>query len=153
MSHRRRVPSPVLPITAAVVALLIALGGGLAIERYLADGRPVALAQSRAPSASAAPQSPDGTGSAPATTRPPRVHRRLTARPASPTATPSTAAAAPPSASRALNSAAQVVKLTNDQRAQHGCAPLRVDARLAKAARTHGAADCHTQGLLHHRMN
>ena len=43
------------------------------------------------------------------------------------------------SASRRLAAAAQVVKLVNAQRGRHGCAALRVDARLAEAAQAHSA--------------
>jgi uncharacterized protein YkwD len=133
---------PVLPVTAAVVALLVVLGGGLAIEHYLSNGRPVALSQQPSPSAPAAPDPSDSVSATPTDATPspakrPKAHRTHSKKTsAGPAPAHSTTTAA---TSRTAAAAAQVAKLTNAQRTQHGCAPLRVDARLAGAAQAHSA--------------
>ncbi|NRQ33201.1 hypothetical protein HII36_15305 [Nonomuraea sp. NN258] len=45
--------------------------------------------------------------------------------------------------------AAKVVSLTNAARAKHGCAPLRVDGRLAASARTHSLEMARAGALTH----
>jgi uncharacterized protein YkwD len=139
-SRRRRAIFPVLPVLVALTALLVVLGGGLAIEHFLADGRPVALSQQ--PS-SPAPRTPDASDSASpptASPSPSKTHRkhRVTVKKTavSPSPTRSTTSSA---VSRESAAAVQVVRLTNLQRVQHGCAPLRVDARLTEAAQAHSA--------------
>ncbi|WP_345352806.1 CAP domain-containing protein [Actinoallomurus liliacearum] len=59
---------------------------------------------------------------------------------ATPSATRSTATATPSkSTSKAAAAESAVVRLTNEQRAAHGCTALRVDTRLRTAARAHSA--------------
>ncbi|MFC5995252.1 CAP domain-containing protein [Pseudonocardia hispaniensis] len=56
--------------------------------------------------------------------------------------TPSTAAPAP-------GPAAQVVALTNQERARHGCTPLRVDLRIAAVAQQHSSEMAETGHFAH----
>ncbi|GEL19289.1 hypothetical protein PA7_31260 [Pseudonocardia asaccharolytica DSM 44247 = NBRC 16224] len=62
---------------------------------------------------------------------------------------PSTSARPSPAPTAAPGPAAQVVALTNEQRARHGCGPLRVDHRITAAAEGH-SADMADAGYLAH---
>jgi uncharacterized protein YkwD len=77
---------------------------------------------------------------APSTTTPTTPTTRPTTAPVTPTSTPGTDASA---------YEAQVVTLTNAQRAANGCGALRADARLAVSARKH-SADMVTKAFFSH---
>jgi uncharacterized protein YkwD len=91
---------------------------------------PTAAAPATAPDTTAAPA--PATTASPTTTSPPPPPPPTTAAPPPPsTAPPPTAPPPPPSA------VDQVVALANNARAQAGCGPLRVDARITAAAQAH----------------
>jgi uncharacterized protein YkwD len=90
------------------------------------------------------------TGTAPSATVPPSTEPATTVPPApATTAQPTTTAAPPPPTTAApppttappppppASAADQVVALANEARAQAGCGPLRVDARITAAAQAH----------------
>ncbi|WP_242888874.1 CAP domain-containing protein [Actinomadura litoris] len=139
-----------------VTASALAVGTGVALDRFV-------LPELRSePTAAAAPSStpvaPTPTGMQ-RTTKPPKRPRtskpapvetskppptRTRRAPVRPTRQPSETAKPTPSETSPLRLAgggavATVASLTNAERAKAGCKPLRVDARLARAARRHSA--------------
>jgi uncharacterized protein YkwD len=102
------------------------------------SGRPGTAPPPPAPArpAPATPQPGTSSSPAPQRTRPAQtVATVLAGHPPSPTA-----AASPPAPDAGDSAlAAQIVQLTNAERAQVGCAPLVVDPRLTAAARGHSA--------------
>lgn len=85
---------------------------------------------------------------APPTTRPAPRSTVTTPRPPSPTPQRPTTTAKPVPAP-AAGPAAQVVELTNQERARNGCAALRIDARITAAAQKH-SADMSANGYFDH---
>jgi len=81
-------------------------------------------------------------------TKPAPSSTATTRPPATPASTPTSAAASAPAGSSA-DFEAQVVTLTNAQRAANGCGALRVDSRLVAAARAH-SNDMLTQKFFSH---
>jgi len=146
--HRKSAGRPALA-AAAVVAVLLACVAAGSIGVAL---RP--LSGGTAAPGAALPQ-PGDTGGAPTATAAPSTARHpaataLTAEPTVPTSvTRSSAAAAgantpAPTATTAVDASAalsraeqQVLDLTNTARQRHGCRPLALDPRLARAAREH----------------
>jgi uncharacterized protein YkwD len=132
-----------------ILAIAIFLAGGIAANRY------VTAAQSSPPATppvrdAVVPPSPEGSAVTPsvpvpsptATFRHPRTHRPTPKR----TGTKAHLMAAP---TKGLSTEDEAVRLTNLQRAQHGCAPLRADSRLRTAARRH-SADMHLRHYFEH---
>jgi len=139
-SRRRRAIFPVLPVSVALATLLIVFGGGLAIEHFLGNGRPVALSQQPSSPAPSVPDASDSASPPSASPSPVKSHHIRRARPKK------TVSSASPTHSttaswtyRTAVAAAQVVRMTNAQRVLHGCEPLRVDRRLTEAAQEHSA--------------
>ncbi|WP_345576429.1 sigma-70 family RNA polymerase sigma factor [Streptomyces prasinosporus] len=95
---------------------------------------------SRKPTSSATPR-PDRSRTKPATTRPARPGKTS----ARPEAAPPTAPAAAPGGAPA----AQVLALTNTERAEAGCGPVTLDDRLARAAQLH-SEDMSANGYFSH---
>ncbi|MFF3763825.1 CAP domain-containing protein [Streptomyces sp. NPDC001922] len=113
-AHRRRVR--IVPIALAVAAGTIA---GTVTVLSSDDGANASTEYGRADDRSTAPRT-----AAPADTAPPAEE---------PTAEPS----ATKQRSRAARYEAEILRLVNKARKQHGCEPLHNDKRLAKAARLH----------------
>ena len=149
---KRRVQAFVL------VAIAVFVAGGFAARSYWASGR-------RAPSPATSPArdfavvpSPEGqAGRAAASPRPsaspryslrPRSGTRHVARATRTKATAHRVAAAGVPA-RVLAAEDAAVRLTNAQRAQHGCPALRVDPLLREAAREH-SVDMHRRHYFDH---
>ena len=156
-----RRPSPAALLVALVLALLTPVGvvmaTGLAHGGVGEDGE-VETANGRDPDGRVtdpdAPITvgvgPSMTGTAPSATVPPSTEAATTVPPApATTAQPTTTAAPPPPTTAApppttappppppASAADQVVALANEARAQAGCGPLRVDARITAAAQAH----------------
>lgn len=157
-----RRPSPAALLVALVLALLAPVGvvmaTGLAHGGAGEDGE-VETADGRDPDGRVtdpdAPITvgvgPSMTGTAPSATVPPSTEPATTVPPApATTAQPTTTAAPPPPTTAAppppttappppppAGAADQVVALANEARAQAGCGPLRVDARITAAAQAH----------------
>jgi uncharacterized protein YkwD len=102
------------------------------------------------PSADASPTSrPRKT---PHRSKTPAAKRKTPKHSATPRATRSTVAAAPTKSGgtgTAVAAESAAVRLTNAQRAAHGCSALRVDTRLRTAARLH-SADMRARGYFDH---
>ena len=170
-SGRRSAPLLIALATGALLASVGVLIGGGSMPAGLASALgvsssadPTLPVRSPPPSPTASPV-PDPTAlglptlpvappstsaeSAPGTTR------ATTTKPAprtttSPTPAPRTTVAAPPPApAPASGPAAQVVALTNQERAQNGCGALRVDARITTAAQKH-SNDMSAEGYFSH---
>jgi uncharacterized protein YkwD len=140
LTTRRRVQAFVL------LAIALFVAGGVAANRYVTAAH-IAPPDTPATDAVVAP-TPEGAAvkpdapyaqsgpTAPAPTLVPKAapHR---AKPGT-SATKAKAGAAPVS-TKGLAAEDAVVRLTNAQRAQHGCAPLRSESHLRAAARRHSA--------------
>lgn len=128
-----------LPVLAALAAVLSGgLTAGVITVVVTQPDLDPALATSR--SATPVPATtPTTTGTTTATTRPPPTTTR---RPSS-TSPPATTARPPAPTSRRppppQPAEAVVASLVNKVRGQHGCGPVRVDARLVSAAEGHSA--------------
>jgi uncharacterized protein YkwD len=89
------------------------------------------------------PSTPSASPSAtPRRSKSPAKKRKSPSHSATPHPTRSAKAAAPPASggtTAAARAESEAVRLTNVQRAQHGCTALRVDTRLRTAARLHSA--------------
>jgi uncharacterized protein YkwD len=157
-----RRPSPAALLVALVLALLAPVGvvmaTGLAHGGAGEDGE-VETANGRDPDGRRVTDpdapitvgaGPSMTGTAPSATVPPSTEPATTVAPApATTAQPTTTAAPPPPTTAApppptappppppAGAADQVVALANEARAQAGCGPLRVDARITAAAQAH----------------
>ena len=141
---KRRVQAFVL------LAIAVFVAGGIAANRYVTAAH---LSPPAAPPTDAvvAP-SPESSVVRPATpnleTSPTLVAKSLPRRPSHPA--PSKAASRPVTVSSGLASIEELaVRLTNAQRAQHGCSALRVDSRLRTAARGH-SKDMHVRHYFEH---
>jgi uncharacterized protein YkwD len=157
-----RRPSPAALLVALVLALLAPVGVVMATglahggagddgEVETANGRDPDGRRVTGPDASiTVGAGPSMTGAAPSATVPPSTEPATTVPPApATTAQPTTTAAPPPPTTAApppttappppppAGAADQVVALANEARAQAGCGPLRVDARITAAAQAH----------------
>ena len=157
-----RRPSPAALLVALVLALLVPVGVVMATglahggagddgEVETANGRDPDGRRVTGPDASiTVGAGPSMTGAAPSATVPPSTEPATTVPPApATTAQPTTTAAPPPPTTAApppttappppppASAADQVVALANEARAQAGCGPLRVDARITAAAQAH----------------
>ncbi|GAA4621374.1 hypothetical protein GCM10023196_009290 [Actinoallomurus vinaceus] len=145
---KRRVQAFVL------LAIAVFVSGGLAANSlWKAAQRHSPLPATTPVRDAAVPPSPQGAAvrpSAPGVRPSKTAHRSKSPAPkrkspshsATPHATRSTKAAAPANSggtSAAARAESEAVRLTNVQRAQHGCTALRVDTRLRTAARLHSA--------------
>ena len=140
-----------------ILAIAIFLAGGIAANRYVtaAQSSPTQSSPVTPPVTppvrdAVVPPGPEGSAVTPstpvlspkATFRRPRTHRPA---PKS-TGTKAHLMAAP---AKGLSAEDEAVRLTNAQRAQHGCGPLRADSRLRTAARRH-SADMHLRHYFEH---
>jgi uncharacterized protein YkwD len=139
-----------------ILAIAVFVAAGFAANRYVTAAHPTSTDQP-AQDAVVVP-SPEGSAVKPPTpaaspTRP-RTHapsRRPVAaakivNPTKPASRPQAAAAAP---AKNLSAEDLAVRLTNTQRAQHGCSALRVEVHLRTAARAH-SKDMHVRHYFEH---
>ncbi len=142
MSAKRVIPTKRRVQAFVLVAIAIFVAGGTVANRYVTGSHVTPPSPPPVTDAVVAPR-PEGSAR-PATSSPPApdLSKSLAQRPKPHRPSPSkTVAARPPTATstKGMSTEALAVKLTNDQRAQHGCSALRVDSRLRTAARAHSA--------------
>jgi uncharacterized protein YkwD len=137
---RRRVQAFVL------LAIAVFVAGGIAVNRYVTaahiappDTTPASDARvgSTPEKAAVKPGAPSAQ-SAPTAAVPTLVPKAAPHR-AKPRTSGKAKAGAAPVSTKGLSAEDAAVRLTNAQRTQHGCAPLRSDSRLRTAARRHSA--------------
>ncbi|GAA4638406.1 hypothetical protein GCM10023196_095980 [Actinoallomurus vinaceus] len=128
----------------AVVGVAYAATGGSGGSRNPAEARPADSGATTSPESVPAPDNPKPTK---------RKSHRTTHKPAprpshkkthKPTPTETRRVPAPPPVAggptgKAAQYAAQVLSITNSERAKHGCGALTINARLARAAQGHSA--------------
>jgi uncharacterized protein YkwD len=142
LSAKRVIPIKRRVQAFVILAIAFFVAAGFAANRYVTAAHPP-LSDQPARDAVVIP-SPQGSGVKPATPAPSptRTHtrapsrRRLAAKVVKPakSSRPAITAGAP---AKNISAEDLAVKLTNQQRAQHGCSALRVDAHLRTAARRH----------------
>jgi uncharacterized protein YkwD len=144
ISTKRRVQAFVL------LAIAVFVAGGVVANRYVTAAH---MSQPVAPATDAVvPPSPESSAVRPAVSTVPTtpaapapLPKAVAERPKAPkphAARPkATSATSGPSVvtSKVATAENAAVRLTNTQRAKHGCAPLRLDSRLRTAARRHSA--------------
>ncbi|MEV0399645.1 CAP domain-containing protein [Actinoallomurus sp. NPDC050550] len=126
----------------AVVGVAYAATGGSGSSGKPADHRPAAAGATTSPESVPIPDNPQPTKRKPhrKTHKPtPRPSHKKTHRPA-----PAKTQHAPPPVAggptgKAAQYAAQVLSITNSERAQHGCGALTINTKLARAAQGHSA--------------
>lgn len=143
-----RARRPVLPALAAVlagafVAGIVTLLSGTPGESA-ADQARLTLDADGTPRSAGALEPRPTTSAATSTTTPPTTTRpttTTTTAPVEPPAPPATTEAPPPTTAAAPDTALQdeVVSLTNDERQQAGCGPLKIDASITAAAQGHAS--------------
>ncbi len=134
------------------MAIAIFVAGGIAANRYVTSAHTSPVSPPPVTDAVVAPR-PEGSAKPAATPTPsaPEMSKAMAQRPKAHHATPSKTSAVPPSATstKGLSIEDLAVKLTNAQRALHGCSALRVDSRLRSAARAH-SVDMHLKHYFDH---
>jgi uncharacterized protein YkwD len=134
-----------------LLAIAIFVAAGFAANRYVTAAHPSQPAAPPVRDAVVAP-SPEGSAVRPPSSAPTPAPRTGTHRPKAHASgsTVAKAKAHPPAApAKSLSAEDLAVRLTNNQRAQHGCAPLRLDPRLRTAARRH-SEDMHLRHYFDH---
>ncbi len=123
--------------------------GARSLEPGATTSEPSAAASSASPSSSSSPSSPSSpsSSSSPSASRKPKASNTPTAqksesksaptRTSAPAKPPAQSTPDKPAAPPAGGPAAQVLSLTNTERAKAGCDPVEADDRLARAAQLH----------------
>jgi uncharacterized protein YkwD len=151
LSAKHEIPTKRRVQAFVLLAIAVFVAGGIAANRYVTAAH---VSPPTAPVTDAVvPPSPESSVVRPATpsveTTPTLIAKSMPRRP-SPHPSKPKAAAGPVSVSSSVTAAeALAVRLTNAQRAQHGCSALRVDSRLRTAARGH-SKDMHVQHYFDH---
>jgi uncharacterized protein YkwD len=143
-----------------IVAIAFFVAAGFAANRYATTAHPSSTDQSPVQDSAVIP-SPEGSAVKPPTPAPTKSRTHHADRPASaakvvrphkpkPRSTSaSEVSAAAPASPKVLSAEELAVKLTNGQRAQHGCSALRTDSHLRTAARKH-SKDMHVRHYFEH---